>query len=114
MILQAKAGEVDISPDTIKALRLRYRSVDVESELLKAHLWLLRYPKRRPVNLFRFIDNWLSKAPAVLKPDTVVTAWWSTEERTINQGAAIGLTARPGESMAAFKDRIANAMKGAA
>lgn len=114
MVLQGRDAEVDVDADHIAALKLKWKTRDVEGELLKARLWLTRYPKRRPANVWRFVDNWLARAPATVKPPTVVNAWWASDERTINQGAAIGLAARPGETMAQYRDRIAAKLKEAA
>lgn len=111
MILEAKGGAIELSTETIAALQLRWTTRDVASELAKMHLWLLRYPKRRPASIWRFVDNWLKAAPAVRKPSIVVNAWWSTEERTLNQGAAIGCNPRPGESMAQFRERLGDVMR---
>ncbi len=85
----------------------------MDAELCKMHLWLLRNPKGRPVRMWLFVDKWLNKAPAVKRPPPVVDAWWTTEQRTINQGRALGMEARPGETMAQFKDRVANALRAA-
>jgi hypothetical protein len=106
MILFNRSGPVELSTDVISALKLRWRTRDVDAELLKMHLYLTRYPKRRPAMIWRFVDNWLRKADAFVRPQTIVAAWWATDERTINQGAALGLSPRPGESMAQFRDRI--------
>ncbi len=113
MNLTGKAETVEIDEVAMKALQLRYPAVAVHDELCKMHMWLIRYEKRRPVRIWVFIDKWLQRAPAVHRPQTVVQAWWATEERTINQGAAIGLTPRPGETMAAFRDRVGNKMRAA-
>lgn len=113
MELQGRQGPLQLTDDLIAALQKRYPTRAVKDELLKAHLWLTRYEKRRPINVWRFVDNWLERAPATVKPPTVVNAWWTTDERTINMGASLGLQARPGESMAAFRDRIAAAVKAA-
>ena len=114
MLLQTKAGLVELSTDTISALQSKWPSRDVPAELARMHLWLLRYPKRRPANVWRFVDAWLKKAPEVRRPPPVVNAWWTTDERTLNQGRAIGVEPRPGETMAEFKERLANRMRGAA
>lgn len=114
MLLQCKSGWIELSTDTVAALKRKFPSRDVDAELAKAHLWLLRYPKRRPVNVWRFLDSWLKKAPETHKPPPVVNAWWTTDERTVNQGAALGLSPRAGETMANFRDRIAAKMRGAA
>lgn len=109
--LQSKGGEIELSTETVMALQARWITRDVENELLKMHLWLLQHPTRRPVRIWRFIDVWLERSPAVKRPTTVVNAWWATDERTINQGAAVGINPRPGETMAAFRDRLGEAMR---
>jgi hypothetical protein len=109
--LWTKTTEVEIDEQTIEALQSKWPSRDVQVELKRMHLWLLRYPVRRPATIWRFVDNWLKKAPAVIRPPTIVYAWWATDERTINQGAALGLEPRPGESMVQFKDRVGDKLK---
>jgi hypothetical protein len=113
MELQGKAGPVELSTDTIAALKVRFPAKHVDSELLRAHLWLLRNTSSRPVNIWRFLDHWFAKAPDVIRPPAVVNAWWATDERTINQGAAIGIQARPGETMAQYRSRVADKMRAA-
>jgi hypothetical protein len=114
MRLTGKDSELELSTDTVDALRRKWPTRDVANELAKMHLWLLRYPRRRPVNVWLFVENWLRRAPAVNRPPPVVNAWWTTDDRTINQGAAIGLSPRAGETMATFRDRIAAKVRGAA
>lgn len=114
MRLTGKDEELELSTDTIAALKRKYPTRDVDAELSKMHLWLLRYPKRRPANVWRFLDSWLKKAAETQRPPPVVNAWWTTDDRTINQGAALGLSPRAGETMANFRDRIAEKMRGAA
>jgi hypothetical protein len=112
--LMGKMGEVEIGAETIAALQVKWKTRDVSAELQKAHLWLLRYERRRPENVWRFVDNWLKKAPATIMPTTVVNAWWTTDERTLNQGEAIGVRPRPGETMPQYRARLAEKMKAAA
>lgn len=114
MRLLTATGEMELSTEVVGALKLKWPTKAVDAELLKMHLWLLRYEKRRPKNVWLFVDNWLRKSPNVIRPaPTVMYAWWSSDDRTINQGAALGLSPRPGESMQAFRDRIADRMKAA-
>ena len=73
------------------------------------HIWLERNPSRRPVRLWRFLDNWLSRAPDLIQPvQRDVAAWWTTEQRTINFAAGLNppMLPRPGESMSEFRERI--------
>lgn len=112
VVLAGKNNEVAFDPQMIAALQSKFRTRDVRGELLKARLWLLRYPARRPVNVWRFVDNWLKRADAVVAPPPVtVVAWWATDERTVQQGHALGLSARPGESMAQFRERVAERIR---
>lgn len=109
--LPAKQGMVEIPDPVVRALQSKNPTKDVPRELDAMLLWLTRHEKRRPVNVWRFIDHWLAKAPAVRRPPEVTLhAWWTTDARTVQQGHAIGVEARPGESMAAFRDRIAARM----
>jgi len=111
--LKTTGADIGIDDVLLAGLKRRYPTKDVEGELSTMALWLERYPKRRPVNGWRFVDNWLTRAPAVVKPPPVMHAWWTTDERTINQGAAVGLAPRAGETMATFRDRIAAKMRSA-
>ena len=107
MILHTSIGAEELSTETIAALKSRFPTKGVEKELHAMHLWLLRYPKRRPCNVWRFVDNWLRKSPNVVRPPaTTMFGWWTSDERTINQGHAVGIAARPGESMSQLRDRI--------
>lgn len=112
VVLTGRNGDLVFDPQMISALQSKWATRDVMAELLRARLWLLRYPARRPANLWRFVDNWLKKAPAVVRPQTVVNAWWTSDERTIQQGHALGLSARPGESMAQFRERLSERIRG--
>ncbi len=47
-------------------------------------------------------------------PKLVQIAWWSSTQGIIDQGAKLGLQARPGESESAFKQRIVSHMQRAA
>jgi hypothetical protein len=110
MILTLRTGPYELSPDAIAALQQKYPCKAVERELGLMLIWLLRNPGNRPKSFWRFCDHWMDKADDFVKPQPKVAAWWSTDERTINQGLALGLSARPGEPMAAFRDRISTAM----
>ena len=114
MRLHGRDGEVEVDADMVVALKSKWRTRNVEAELAKMHLYLVRYPTRRPKLIWRFVDNWLKKAPATVRPLTLVDAWWATDERTIQQGHALGLSARAGESMQQFRDRISAAVRAAA
>lgn len=115
MRLSTATQDVEISADVVAALKVKFPTKAVEAELLKMHLWLLRYEKRRPKNIWRFMDTWLKESPNVVRPaPTVMFGWWTSDERTINQGAAVGISPRPGETMAQFRDRVSEKMRVAA
>lgn len=108
MELHAKSGPIAIDDPVIRALQAKNPTKDVARELDAMALWLARHPGRRPVNIWRFIDNWLRKADAVIAPPPAqVAAYWATPERTVNQGKALELPSRPGESMEQYRQRIA-------
>jgi hypothetical protein len=111
MILFSKGTEIDINEQIILSLRAKWPTKPVENELHLMYLFLVRRPASRPVNIWRFIDNWLKKSPDIVRPLPNVGFWWTTDERTLNYGRGIGLEPRPGETMSAFRDRI-NAKQG--
>lgn len=43
-----------------------------------------------------------------------VNAWWTTEQGVLAKGRELGIQARPGEEMAAYKQRLVEAMRRAA
>ena len=104
--LESKDGSVELTPQTLEALRLTWPTKDVRTELAKKHLWLLANPARRPANIWRFVRNWLKKAPDFVKPAPMVAAWWTTEARTLNMGESLEMKPRAGESLSEFRDRI--------
>lgn len=42
------------------------------------------------------------------------SAWWTTEEGTMQKGRELGMDARPGEDMATYRKRIADRIRSAA
>lgn len=112
IVLSTSTVDIELTDTVIAGLRSKFPTKNVDRELLAMNLWLTRYPKRRPVNIWRFVDHWLRKSPNVIRPaPTIMFGWWTSDERTINQGAAIGLTPRPGETMVQFRDRISEKLK---
>lgn len=109
--LRHKTGVLEINDETARALQVKWAKKNVAQELALMHLWLEQHESRRPANVWRFVDNWLKKAYDVRMVAPTVAAWWATDERTINQGAALGLSARPGESMQQYRSRIAEKMR---
>ncbi len=106
MYLPVRVGQFEITDQLMASLTRLWPTKDLSTELAKMHLWLERNPKARPAHPYRFIDNWLKKADDMIAPQPKVAAWWATEQRTLNQGAALGLTARPGEGIAEYRERI--------
>jgi hypothetical protein len=106
MILPTKSGPLELSESLIAALCVKWPTKQVDRELSLMLLYLERRKAMRPVNGWRFIDNWLKKSPDVVAPLPRVAAWWATEQRTLNQGAGLGMTPRPGESIHEYRERI--------
>jgi hypothetical protein len=108
MILAGKHGPVELSADTIAALKLSYATKNIDLETARAALWLERNPSRRPVRMLRFLETWLKRSDSVIRPAPIVAAWWTTEARTVNfaLGLSPPMTPRAGESMGEFRDRI--------
>lgn len=50
-----------VTPEFLDELRQRHPGVDVQFQLRKMRNWLDANPKRRKVDVVRFINNWLSK-----------------------------------------------------
>lgn len=46
LTLDSNTGVVEITDTVIAGLKRKFPTKDVEGELLTAHLWLTRYPKR--------------------------------------------------------------------
>lgn len=47
IVLPCKDGELSLSLETVEALKKVYIGLDIETELAKMHLWLLRKPSSR-------------------------------------------------------------------
>ena len=56
-----------IDVEWLQALGKAYPSVEIDTELDKAKMWLLSNPPKR--NLKKFTNNWMSKAVDNKKPD---------------------------------------------
>jgi hypothetical protein len=109
--LQAKNGVVELNDITIRALHQAWPTKDVDTELAKMHLWLLAHPHKRPTYFWTFTRNWLRKSPDVTPPPMPVGAgWWRSPEATHEVAKGLGLYARPGEEMSAYRERIAAAI----
>jgi len=105
MILSGADSEIDMTPDLIEGLKLRHPQIDVQAELYKIHLWLTRYPARRPKMLFRFIDNWCKKVK--IKPVKIhLVNGKMTESEILALGKQKGMEPRPGESYEKFLQRL--------
>jgi len=112
MILPAKHGTIELTPEIIRAIKRKWPTKDVDGELEALALWLIRNPKSRPALIFRAVDNWMRKAPDFRRPQPTIEAWWSSEARTLNQGEAMipPIRPRPGENLASLRDRISAAL----
>jgi hypothetical protein len=49
-------------PRMMATWRRAYPSLDVASEIKKAHTWLLEHPEKKYKKLFRFLGNWMRRA----------------------------------------------------
>lgn len=107
MRLATKTGVVDISPEALRGLAVKWRGVNVEDQLALMALWLERHERQRPANIWRFIDNWMRKVKPV-KPllAEVEKAWWTSDQKTTAYGTHVGINARPGESMSEYRERL--------
>jgi hypothetical protein len=127
----AQEGEFELDPELVRSLVATYPAVNVRRELERMYLWSLKNPSRRWANPLRGIEAWLKRASkAVLEAKakqknstrqnqalyaqgartrTIVTdAWWTSEEATMRKARELGMPARPGESMADWRRRLAD------
>jgi hypothetical protein len=109
MQIYTYAGVIELSTDTVNALKTKFRGVNVDEELAKLHLWLLKNPSRRPKRYIRFIESWLSRSPRKEMP-RVVSSWWTTEHGTMEQAQRCGVMPRAGEDWPRLRERIRQAM----
>lgn len=107
MKLHGKAGPVELSPEAVRGLAVKYPGINIEDQLALMALWLERHEKRRPVNVWRFVDAWLRKVQPkrpVIEP--IERAWWTTEEKTLAYGKHVGVEPRRGEEMQPYRERL--------
>lgn len=64
-----------------------------------------------PVNGRRWEDELEMPIP---KPKGATVAWWQSDELIIAKGQELGISPRPGETMAQFKSRVADKLRVAA
>jgi hypothetical protein len=107
-------GNTEIDIAVIKGLSLRYPNTNVEEQMALMALWLAKNPSREPKRPIRFIENWLKKAsPKLRAVPKIVPCWWQSDGGTLEQARMVGLSARPGEEMGQFRERIRERMKAA-
>lgn len=107
MKLLAKHGPVELSPEALRGLAVKWPGVNVEDQLALMALWLERHEKRRPVSIWRFIDAWLRKvAPKKPVLEPIERAWWTTPEKTLAYGKHVGVEPRRGEEMNNYRERL--------
>jgi hypothetical protein len=106
----------ELSEEVIRGLELRYPNVkNVRDQIALAALWLARNPARKTKRPLRFVENWLKKSqPKLRAVPQKIPGWWTTDEGTLRQAAILGLSAKRGEEMRAFRERVMAAMKEAA
>ena len=95
----------EISPETIRALQIRFPIANVERELLLYNLWLQKNPARRPVLLLRGVENWLKKS----SPKAALVSvgkWWETEQGTLDMAGKVGVKPSPRDSWPELRAKI--------
>lgn len=107
-----KSDYIDLEETTIQQLERAYPSIDIRTEVARAHVWTLGHEKRRPANVWRFLRAWFRRSPKTVKPLPITSSWWTSEARTIEQGVRVGIVARPGESMEQLHERISERLRG--
>lgn len=128
MKVYAQEGEFELDPELVRSLCSTYPAVNVRRELERMHLWTLKNPSRRWTNPLRGIEAWLKRTQATVlkaketerqwrksqesaylrgvKTTGVSTAWWSSDEATLEYGRKKGVNPRPGESMPDYRARL--------
>lgn len=131
MKVYALEGEFELDPELVRSLVATYPAVNVRRELERMHLWTLKNPARRWSNPIRGIEAWLKKASKAaaqrkenekqqakrtekqylqgVKTSGVSTAWWASDEGTLQRGRQMSIYPRPGESMSDYRTRLRNA-----
>lgn len=105
-----KRGPVEVDQQAIDALKKVWPTKDVDVELNKALIWLLRFPKREPVYFWTFVRNWMRKSKDVIKPAPKLAMWWKSDAETLEVGKAVNVLPRAGEEMPQYRKRIADAL----
>ena len=61
-------------------------------------------------------SSWLNQAryEDEIEMDEPQVAWWATDRGVLAKGAEVGLSPRPGEEMAQFKQRVVDGLRRAA
>jgi hypothetical protein len=62
----------------------------------------------------RFFAEKHYREPWTLQPPKERDTWWTNDDRTVRKGRELGIEARPGETMASFRDRIRASLQNAA
>lgn len=107
MHLAGKHGMVELSPDTLRALQLRYPLCNVTDQLTLYAYWLEKNPSRRPVRALRGVENWLKKcSPKAPLVDVNAAKWWTNETATLEMARRVGIAPKPGEEWSRLRARI--------
>lgn len=105
MKLPTRDSEFELDDDMIEALSVRYPAIDVREESLKLYWWLMRKPSSRPVNMPRFVENWMKKAkPKTVKLQLVSGKMTPMEIEAL--GRKLGIPARAGEDYGPYLRRL--------
>lgn len=130
MKVYAQEGEFELDPELVRSLVSTYPSVNVRRELERMFLWTLKNPSRRWGNPLRGIEAWLKREAkkiaarkesekqqtkrtevAYLRgvPTKGQAPWWASDEGTMAYGRERGIPAKPGETMANYRQRLKGA-----
>lgn len=110
-----RIGEHEISEEVIAGLCLRYPNTNVRDQLALMALWVAKNPSRAPKRVLRFVETWLKRSsPKLRAVPKIVPAWWQSDEGTMAQARLLGMSAKRGEEMRQFRERVAAAMREAA
>lgn len=111
--MQLWSGE-EISEEVISGLQLRYPQTNVREQISLMALWLAKNPSRRPKRVIRFVETWLKRSqPKLRAVPKIIPAWWQSDEGTLAQAKLLGMEAKRGEEMRAFRERVMARMKAA-
>lgn len=88
--------------------RLTHQQQQAALEALPKHIKLWN-AEGRDTTYIPHPGSWLGGErfdDEVSMPDRSVVAWWQSDESTMAYGRKLGISARPGEDMAGYRERL--------